>query len=79
MASEHFKYDVRVSDRFVKSGATTEAELAGRLEALPDLTDACENLEIAQPALGASEGTTEVPVTGRVGAEAASDDDLVAS
>ena len=53
--------------------------LAGRLEALPDLTDACENLEIAQPALGASEGTTEVPVTGRVGAEAASDDDLVAS
>ncbi len=79
MGSEHFKYDVRVSDRFVKSGAVTEAELDKRVEALPDLADACEALDVAQPALGATAGTTEVPVTGRVGAEAASDDDLVSS
>jgi hypothetical protein len=74
-----FKYDVRVSDRFVKRGAVTEAELAKRIAELPDLDEACETMEVVQPALGATAGNTEVPVTGRVGAEAASDDDLVSS
>lgn len=76
--NEKLKLDIRVRDRLVSRGAVTSEELDTHLAALPDCEARSEAMDLSQPALGdAADGAT-VPVTGMVGAEAGSDEDLVA-
>lgn len=48
---EQFMYDVRVRDRFVAEGAVSKADVERHLASLADLADACEDLDLEQPAL----------------------------
>ena len=48
---DEFRFDVRIQQRLVKKGLVTEEELKARLEALSDLEDESEVLDLEQPGL----------------------------
>jgi hypothetical protein len=53
-----FKFDVRVRERLLKSGRLTLEELGKQIEGLPDIEELAVNLELDQPALGRSDGSS---------------------
>lgn len=48
---EEFRFDVRIQERMVKKGLVEKEELQKRLEALADLENESELLELEQPGL----------------------------
>lgn len=76
--NEKLKLDVRVRARLLSRGALTPGELEKHLAALPDGETQSEVMDLKQPALGDAGDGAMVPTTGKVGAEAGSDEDLVA-
>jgi hypothetical protein len=53
--SELFKFDVRVRERMLKTGALSDKELASHLESLVDRETVCDDIRLDQPALGRHE------------------------
>ena len=59
---EQFMYDVRVRDRFLNEGAISKTDVEKHLAGLVDLADACEELELEQPALASEQEEVAAPV-----------------
>ncbi len=66
--SDSFRFDVRVRERLMARGIVTADEVAMHLSALTDREDACEALDLEQPALMSEEiPPEEPPMAGIVG------------
>jgi hypothetical protein len=48
---EEFRFDTRIRERMLKKGLIAEPEVAQRLEALSDLSEQTETVELEQPGL----------------------------
>lgn len=56
---EEFRFDVRIQERMVKKGLVEKEELQKRLEALADLENESELLDLEQPGLARLDADSE--------------------